>query len=131
MEEAATATATRGMTAVRLPPLRFLKLSSWLLKSFRNFQSRVLLQESQGSHTITTSGVGPPMVGLGMGERTLGAEIIATIIHPSAQRIQVMEEAVTATATRGMTAVRLPPLKLLNLNPWFRKSFRNQGSLCK
>ena len=47
------------------------------------------------------------MAGLGMGERTPGAEIIATTIHPSAQRIQVMEEAVTATATRGMTAVRV------------------------
>ena len=47
------------------------------------------------------------MAGLEMGERTPGAEIIATTIHPSAQRIQVMEEAVTATATRGMTAVRV------------------------
>ena len=64
-------------------------------------------EKEQGNHTITTSGVGPPMAGLEMGERTPGAEIIATTIHPSAQRIQVMEEAVTATATRGMTAVRV------------------------
>ena len=47
------------------------------------------------------------MAGLEIGERTPGVEITATTIHPSAQSLLAMEEAVTATVTRGIMAVHV------------------------
>ena len=47
------------------------------------------------------------MAGLEIGERTPGVEITATTIHPSAQSLLAMEEAVAATVTRGIMAVHV------------------------
>merc|ERR1711874_293875 len=119
MEEAATATATKGMRAVL-----FLLLNHWFRNPFRNSRSRRLLwQELQCNSIITTSSVGPSMAGLGTMTRMSGAQITASTVRPTARRTLEMEEAATATATKGMRAVLF-----LLLNHWFRNPFRNSRS---
>ena len=62
-------------------------------------------KERGNNNSITTLDVGPSMAGLGTMTRMSGAQITASTFRPTARRTLEMEEAATATATKGMRAV--------------------------